>query len=301
MPATPAAHLSAHLLGLLACLLAPVLAGCGTQRARPAAEPTDRSGIGLEASVWTVRDIDLSIARAFAPYLDEPALSLPPGVRELLEANGFALVEVPAGDLERIRASLPEAGGSQTLWLDARSGSPWSEIVLGPRVDVPVIETDQGVLDLDPGRLRLLGRAWPAGVLTESGLLPGIRVELVAQHRFTQQRERSEFERIRTGPPVPADEGVVFDRLLIDATLPADRALVVVPISPGEDWRAQLGDLGDLAGEGGGEFAGPPVPRYPSLGEAMLGKWAYARSPQPSRAVVVLRALPPERFGLLGG
>lgn len=285
---------------LLAIALPLALAGCGTPRAEPRSSPADRGGVGLEASVWTVRDIDLSIARAFAPYQDEPIQSLPPGVREVLAANGFALVEVPAGEIERLRAGLPDAGGSQTLWLDARLGAPWSEIVLGPRVDVPVIETDQGVLDLDPGRLRLLGRAWPTGGLTEAGLEPRVRVELVAQHRFSRERERSEFDRVRAGPPTPVDEGVVFDRLLIEASLPAGRALVVVPITPGEDWRAQLADLGDV-GSVSAEVAGPPTPRYPSLGEAMLGKWAYARSPQPSRAVVVLRALPPARFGLLGG
>lgn len=310
---------------MLAGMVPGALTGCGGERADAglqngpgAAEPDGRQfgQVGLAATIWTVRDIDLSIARAFAPYSGEGTdtnTALAPGVTELLRANGLAVVEVPVDRLEALREGLPDAGRQQRQWIDARAGvvPAWSEVVLGPRVSVPIIETDAGVLELEPGRLRLLARAWSAGGLddAERAMEPRIRVELVMQHLLDRRERLSDLDRdVGAGPRRPVDDGVVFDRLLIDATLDGETALVLVPVSPDEQWSEMLADTSDFTdpgaggvdgGAGGGELVGPAAPIYPTLGEATLGGWAYARSPRPTRAVLVLEPAPPARFGLL--
>jgi len=58
--------------------------------------------------------------------------------------------------------------------------------------------------------------------------------------------------------------------------------------APSEGPGGESGERGARESEAEEEVAGPPVARYPTLGEALLGPWGYPPGPPPTHVMVVL-------------
>jgi hypothetical protein len=141
-----------------------------------------------------------------------------------------------------------------------------------------------GPLALGPGRLALVGRAWPAPGIKQ----PVLRLELFPQF-LPQEASSARLGARLTArlelddrPPSVLDEGPVFERLALHGSIPRGYALIIAPVVQAERDRR----------------VGPYVPTS-SLAEALLSSVGPDGIPRPVALVVV--PVLPERFSLDGG
>lgn len=205
----------------------------------PSAPGVRGSQNGMEMMWWGVLAGPRELAELFSPFLvDGPKLDA--RTSTLWRANGLRLVCVPIDRIDSLRQALPQSGGSQRQWLG--QVAEWTDLIHGTGwADVQPVEMDNGRLDLGPGRMRVLLRCWTIPVPgNEAGeeVHSAMRAELLLQH---QEKVRVDPAALYSRPSKvtdPVDEGLVFNRLALNVTLPADHALLVVPESPEIDWRA---------------------------------------------------------------
>lgn len=198
------------------------------------------------------------------------------------QSNGLEFALVPIGELASLRASMGVPGPLERTWWGATT--TWSHIAKGISAGNRRIETDMGPLVLGPGRLALVGRAWPAPGVSE----PVLQLELCPQ--FLPVRKSASLLEARLSarladddsPPSALDEGPVFERLILRGSIPRGYALIIAPTV-----RAEL--LGRF---------GPDVPSS-SLAEALLSSVGPDGAPRPVALVVV--PVLPEWFSLDGG
>lgn len=282
--------------------------GCAGRGAEPpaveAVAPVVRGArAGLEMHIWVLREPPAGtdgagpLGEALGPWYEAPG-AFSAADRALWAANGLRLVSVPTPRVGEIQAALGTPGAVQRQWLGEHPD--WMELARGPQSPRQVVRLDTGLMSLDPGRLRLLGRCWVAPRLGREGAPRAeVRVDLALQH---QPPARAPSLRDLVDRPQPRrveEAGVVFSRFVLELGLSGDEAILIVPERPEVDWSAAraAGTAGAQdGGEGGLQPAGPPAPRLPTLGEAMLwsdGGAAPAGGEGRDRGVRVIIALIP--------
>lgn len=201
---------------------------------------------------------------------------------EVWQSNGLEFALVPIGELSNLRTSMGVPGPLERTWWGATTN--WSHMAKGASAGNRRIETDMGPLMLGPGRLAIVGRAWPAPGVSD----PVLRLELCPQFLPVRQSAYSLEARLSARlaaddtPPSALDEGPVFERLLLRGSIPRGHALVIAPSGPSESI---------------GRF-GPEVPAS-SLAEALLSSVGPAGTTRPVALIVV--PVLPEWFSLDGG
>lgn len=303
-PAAALTMLSALLL--TATLLTGGCAGDGRdtqRRAMSYAEPAVVGAeAGLEVQVWIVEDDTLGFAYALAHH-ERRARGVPDGVSSVWQANGIRIVPVPLNELDSLRATFRRAGLSERRWHGL--AGQWTPVVEGPRLGGrTALALDSGILSLNRGRLRLLGRCWLAPDLqheptnADDPLVRAVmRIELLPQH--AEQRRRSELDAVlNPDQRPPEEEGLLFRRFLAELPAHKGQAYLLVPEHPRTDWAAMLDGDKDDADEG--TDIGPLDPGLPTLGEAMLTSRVAPEDAPTRRMVVVLLPRVPDRFEILG-
>lgn len=255
-----------------------------------------------------------TLAALLAPYLSEP-LPFPASTIASWQSNGLRVVSVPIDQLSALATSLSTVGSPQRQWL----GEPaaWTELAAGPERRAQLIALDAERLELSPGRLRLLARAWlvpldPAASAAPDGRpRAALHIELIPQHQESLRRSDAIDPTLRITEPTlqREEEGLLFTRLSANASLLPGRALVIVPERPGVDWRklaavapergpdqpiaptsagqASPSDNADTAGGEGG--ASPAVGKVSRTRPGVTDQPSRAREPRP--------AAPDGRFG----
>jgi len=238
------------------------------------------------------RDGKIDLEVALAPYLDRP-VPLPQGDRDRWQSCGLRIVAVPISDLEQLQNKLPLVGQVQRQWL-GEIGS-WTDIIDGPTYDrKQSLTIDDGVVTLDPGRLRLLARCWTVPIASESSApTPALRLEVVPQHEPTRGEQDRLLAAAGISPGSDAS-GILFRRLAVGMTITGTDAYLIIPDRPAADWRAVPGAASDEPAGPAGPPASPPL----TLGEAMLSTQETS-SPR-VRAVIVLLPRLPASYELLG-
>lgn len=198
------------------------------------------------------------------------------------ESNGLEFALVPIGELASLRSLMGVPGPLERTWWG--STTAWSHLAKGIPAGNRHIETDMGPLVLGPGRLAIVGRAWPAPGVSE----PVLRLELCPQFlpvRTSASRLEARLSARLTSdntPPSALDEGPVFERLILRGSIPRGYALIIAPTVRGEIL---------------GRF-GPDVPTS-TLAEALLSSVGPDGAPRPVALVVV--PVLPQWFSLGGG
>lgn len=218
---------------------------------------------------------------AFAQYADTRG-SLDPQAEAFWRRNGMEIALVPLADLTDLRGAMGVSGPLERAWWG--STTQWSHMAKGPLKGRRRIETDLGSLTLGPGRLALVGRAWPAPGATR----PVLRFEFCPQF-LPLPRGGTRTSDLRSGLDASQDDadsalhqGPVYGRLVLRGSIPKGYALVIVP-----------------AVSAPGPFAvGPEVPSS-TLAEALLASIGPDGRTRPVALVVV--PVLPDWFALDGG
>jgi hypothetical protein len=252
--------------GVAACAAGALFGCAGKKGPTPVADatpvpvslPPSTPGVrgsenGMEMMWWGVTTGSRNLAELLAPYLEDTA-GIDARTRALWQSNGLRLVAVPTSQLDTIRQLLRQTAGVERQWL-GQVGS-WTDVIHGTAWhDLQPVEMDNGRLYLGPGRMRILLRCWtipipaPAGQEGSGAILSAMRAELLLQHQEPPRVDASTLYERPTNVTDPVQEGLVFSRLAAAATLPADRALLVIPESPQVDWRAIAQVPPEQAGE----------------------------------------------------
>jgi hypothetical protein len=258
---------------------------------------------------YTIIDPRLSIELAVLPYTDRP-VPIADDLRYRLHAAGFRIVAVPVADLPALQSNLRLVAPTQKQWLGEIP--LWTDLVSGPTFHFPrTIAIDNTPLGstthLQPGRLRLLGRAWTVPLPTaDNPQAAAMRLELVPQH----EPQLSDHQRLLAGISNTRTEaeGRLFPGLAVGAYLRGEDALILIPDSPHSDWSSPPPPPlpAPTPPEGNNPADPPDAPHdfqadsainWPTLGEAMLAAPARGTTPR-TRAVLVLIPHIPSRFEL---
>jgi len=276
---------------------------------------------GLEVHRWVVDDRDHAVARALASLVWRP-VPLDAPLVEQYRVNGFRLLACDPSEADALLAQLRPVAPVQHQWYGMLGA--WTELIAGPDLPGGVrTTTDAGVVELAPGRLRLLARCWT--VLDPARTVDGvpaaaIRVELIPQYELSRRIDplRAALEPERT----IADEGVTFHRLRASWVATQDQALIIVAESDNVDWNdlpppfrpapppsdepgpnpdgdEQAPDTGPL--QAAGDVFGPEPLEPPTIGELMLIGRDLTESATRAKVVLVLIPRAPEVFELSPG
>ena len=280
-----------------------LLGGCASPTPVPAtqdqtlAAPAVRGAQnGLEICAWPVDDrpsagdgapAHARVAEALHPYLDRP-LPVLTQQADLWRRIGLRLVAVPIEDLELVRSKLRMAGPMNRQWLGQLP--QWTPTVDGVRErGGRTLSLPEGPLNIGPGTLRLLTRAWTGpGELASDSVTAALRVDVVPQHQEPDQL--SDLQRAARGLPPrrpTLDSGLIFSRFALSFTMDPTSALLVVPESPEANWA-------DSSPSTSPAPAGPPLPRPPTLGEAMLSDAEFKGEGRIKLVVVLIPRVPHE-------
>lgn len=257
---------------------------------------------GLEMRIWVLRDSAWGdsasegspgagrLGATLGPYF-EAGGALSGSDQQRWAANGLRLVSVPLKRLGEVQDGLGSPGAVQHQWIAEHP--QWMELVRGPQSARQVVRLDSGLMTLEPGRLRLLCRCWVSPTLPQSGADPlaEVRVDLALQHQGPA-RSRSLRELVDRPQRTPLEQdGVVFSRFVLELGLAGDEALLIVPERPEAEWGKASAAPAAVEADSAG-LAGPPAPRLPTLGDAML--WSDpGDAPGAARPVRVIIALIP--------
>ncbi len=296
--------------GLFVCLLI-LLGACASSEPSRVRGTGTGPHAGLMSEIWVVRDPDERIARALAPFDDgwESA-----GAVGRWRRSGLRLVRVPLEQLRALRSSLTTGG--QVSVRPLGEVPAWTEFFEGQDLSEGGVRLDSGFVPLDPGRPRLLVRAWSEPRIDGGEVVGQIRVEMVPQHHLGSRDSRQiQFVPIQETPVV--DEGLVFERLLLSLPVRTGEAYLVVGEAPEVDWHrlieepaepeaetpAGKSDSTTSDGEVSGDVRFPRSPgsMRPTLGEALLNAASYTVGSRDERAVIVLIPPAPAPYSLLGG
>lgn len=259
--------------------LPPPGSGSGSGRKPAAGSTLDQAG--PPAPAYTIIDGKRDIEEVLAPYADRP-IPLPEDVIQRWTASGLRFYSIPRADLDAIESRVRLIAPVQRQWLGEvpawtnLADGPWSESALSLYIAGDTVR-------LDPGRVRLLARAWtaPLPTPTAEGPRPSLRLELIPQHEPAQ----AEADRLLLSAALPTaseDRGLRFDRLAAGLSLTTDDALIIVPTPrPGPEEPAR-------------PFRDPPR----SLGDAMLTREGTEETPR-ARAVIVILPHIAQSFKLL--
>jgi hypothetical protein len=279
---------------------------------RVTASPVVRgAGDGLEMWWWVVRDAQGLAGRTLAPYADRSVPIADPD-RERLKAGGLRLVTVPVSDLDALQARLPVIGSIQRQWLGELP--EWTEVVGGAsRAERSPVDLGDGLLHLEPGRLRLLVRCWITPVPDHPAPPDGggprafdwpaaaLRLEMVPQHvPASGLPQRADLAAAIRPAPAAEEQGLVLARLAASLLIRRGEAILLVPESPQADWKAPPPERPEGPPHAGDETA-PVFSPHPTVGEAMLGTPPDPSTGRRTRAIVVFIPHVPERFGLTPG
>lgn len=253
-----------------------------------AASPVVYADEGLELRWWVIADRHAELARALAPFASIP-VPVDPAILERWERSGLRIVAVPLERLTALRDQLPRIGATNSQWIG--QSPSWLDALGGPAITRPTtVVLDSSTIQLQPGQLRLLVRAWLLPRMTEAGARAALHVELLPQHRALAARALDD-NLFKTGNRYRTRS---IDALHLVMNVGPDYALLVVPERPDVSW----GDT-PAAGEAvDPNNVGPSEPIYPTLGGAMLTSSPTDLGATVNKAVVVLIPRVPERFEL---
>ncbi len=263
----------------------------GEADAAPVPAPRERQGLGVHLLV--VDDTDYDAARALRDYAPLRDAS----VQSRWARWGFRVVEVPVGDVEMLISSL-RAVQPMSVQFMGEFGH-WRPLVRSGPIQQSSVQVGDSTRSIDPGRPRLIARAWAEPRLTESGVDQVLRLDMGMQ---IESRNQNAYQLLpNQGDETLDDKGRVIDELLSTVRLDGRHAIVIVGEAPGTDWSrlpearsalAELEQLGDQIGpeaddeqeseleaeaseafraqESSRAVIEPSVPRSRSLGELML-------------------------------
>ncbi|MCA9297467.1 MAG: hypothetical protein KDA28_00290, partial [Phycisphaerales bacterium] len=226
--------------------------------------------VGLEAHWWVID--------AFASP-PGPALARFPSVDVEWQENGLRLLRVDATEATRALETLRLEGPVHREWIGIQT--EWRSIHEGIAYGRRSLMLDNGPIDVDGGRLRLLCRTWVAPDPDEVSRA-GLRVDLVPQY----EESRRAFD---LSPSTTESRGLVFDRLRRSLHLAPGEALLLVPEHPDASWSTEP----DGTTEGS---VGPQPQRVPTIGMGLLTSAARPEDPGSRRAIVLLIAHAPASF-----
>lgn len=253
-----------------------------------------------------------------------------------LKRNGLRAFTIPVATLDRmrqrVRLALPE---QQQIIAFSNSRS---EVVRGPAFATSqAFDLDSGVFTVEAGHIRMLLRSWPVPLeakssasalraertakdsrqsTTETTLEAAVRVELVPQAVPKAGPASKSLFALHEAQSIAAESaGPVFSRLTLEATLPADLALVV--FAPPEQSQAEQqpvqaqpvdevppeAKIDDASDRPAAKIVkrsdiGPEVPTLPTLGQALLTD--SLNNPAANEFIVlVFIPRPPAQFSLL--
>ncbi len=300
--------------GTIPILVLLLLSSCARRHADAPGSGGDRGmPVGLEVIWWVVDDALQPAKQPLPEVLGDYADHDLPGAaaaRELWRANGLRVLAIPLPELELVRARLSTSGPVHEQWLGILPD--WTPIISGPILPEPFsVRLDSGRLDLPPGRLRLLARAWPTPVepapgepLPDDGRMPALlELEVLPQH--AQETPRDPLGRaMGARAPGVLDEGQPFSRLTLSLLSRGKDAILIVPSAPADDW-PDVAPARPQAPPSAGAWVGPGAPAPadavgptpappPTLGQLMLSDPAHPLR----RGVLVLIPHAPARFEL---
>jgi hypothetical protein len=253
---------------------------------------------GLEMWWWVVSDEYNSATAVLAPFTERDS-PLTPEDRERLRLGGLRVVPVSNAELDAIQARLPIIGSVQRQWLGQIPD--WSDMLQGPeRQSRTPVDVGDGLMNLEPGRLRMLMRCWiePGSASSVGWPEAALRVEFVPQHiPFVRGKQATDV------PGAPArrmeDAGLLFTRFAASMALRRGEAVLLVPEAPTADWSAPPRPPADPTGLGPIGPMGPPAVPPQTIGEAMLASPPDPRTGKRVRAIIVLIARAPEKYELI--
>jgi hypothetical protein len=256
---------AAPLLALAACAT-PGVTTADDPPARGSAGGGDRfaranailgaDAVGLETHWWITADDDQRIARALAPFAEEP-LDADPAALERWRRDGFLVLAVPIDRLTELQRRTPPRSDWRRRWLGVTTR--WE-----PAIEARRLTAEQRVLfgarpaNPGPGTPRLLARAWTEPVPPDAAAL---RLELALQLRSADAETALSLD-APTSLADEADRGPLFEGLTLSAALPPTHALVVAPLDPAINLDDLLADDPDPATAA----AAPPAPADPQAG-----------------------------------
>jgi hypothetical protein len=233
---------------------------------------------GPPAPAFIVEDGKRDLEEVLLTYADRP-VHLPADVVQRWARSGLRVYAVPRAEVESVEGQLRLVGAVQRQWLGEMPA--WTEIAEGPWEEGGLaVEVAGDRVRLEPGRVRLLARAWTAPIAGPEGARASLRVELVPQHEPSQTEQQ---RMLMAAGLSKGDEarGLAIERLGLGESLTSDDALVIVPVDA-----AQPENLRPFQDS----------PR--TLGQAMLTRGATETTAR-ARAVIVLLPHIAERFELI--
>lgn len=211
---------------------------------------------GLEAVWWIVDDSNHdriafeNLGEALLQYQDRPT-GLSPAALRLWRSNGLRVVAVPAKELDLLHDRVRTMGQAIEQWFGVLP--TWTPLVTGPAFEQPwTLALDNGPIELPPGNVRLLGRAWMVPVEPSLSLDPprpghdeqspamaaAMNVELLPQHTEARDRHGSFAQNYGRDPrPSIENSGVNFPRLTLHFACRGGDAIVIVPEDPFVEWK----------------------------------------------------------------
>lgn len=275
--------------------VAPLLAlapGCSAPERDTAPALPPEPTAGLELKLWVVRASDaelrgaLDAASSSTDAFGELAASgaIDPDQQTLWRSNGLGIVAVPAHQLDDALSTLLPVGPRQTQWLGVLP--EWSVLAAGPAWSSRrLAQLDAGTLELDPGRLRIVARAWPLPP-APGRATPRLRIDLVPQHAEAAPPDPA--EELLDGPALSraSDAGPIFHRLALELTATGGEAFIIYPAQP-------------VPGSDTPPPVGPAPEQHPTLGHVLL-RGSPDAGQQNLAILIILEPRVPERFGVLG-
>lgn len=239
---------SKALIGCLICgtLALAGLSGCQSGRGDLASDemtlgtigdapaPIDSvSTRGLEVRLWVVDDTDWAALRLLREYT---AIEPNPIKSQDIEAWadwGFRLVAMPIGDVDGFLGSLRSVQANNVQWLG--EFGQWRAVVRAGALSTGHVRVGEGSEKIELGKPRMIVRSWVEPTLTQSDVIPMLRLDLGLQIESTKRRSDPRLLGIDRARMID-DAGPVIDELLMSIRLDGSHAIVLVGDAPGSSW-----------------------------------------------------------------
>lgn len=233
-----------------------------------------------------------SIEERLAKYVERPT-PLTTDALESWRRSGLRVLSVPRSELLALQRSLPIKGEANRESLGELH--EWKPLIVGPAwPDAGAVLLPGGVLELPPGRMRLLARCFLVPTPSERAMTSRLRVEIVPQHEESQSnKDRWSLAAGIKARPTLADQGLLLERLRADFFLDGDEALLLIPQGAGASQMNASHEALD-----GAPIAAPA----PTLGQALLmgaGDVRAVALDARARAIIVLVPRIPAEMRLL--
>ncbi len=235
------------------------LASQGTERNQAPAPMDSASTRGLEVRLWVVDDTDWTAARMLLGYVQsdqssviEPVLNPdtnpiakpellvdPISMQDLARWSdwGFRLITIPVGEVQGFLDTLDPVQPTNVQWLGEFAG--WRPIVRAGELQTSHVRVGDHINEIEPGRPSLIARSWIEPVLTESDVVPAVRVDLgmqIEQDDAKREVKQSIGAMDISRERLIEDNGPIIDELLLSLFLDGSKALVLVGEASDADW-----------------------------------------------------------------